>query len=414
MTAKESEGMLKCVICIGGSAKYTCPGCARRTCSLDCVRAHKAQYGCSGKRDRTCYVSIADGSYTERNFFSDYVLLEEAARASENASRERRGGVIKRARLGGGGAVGNSHQSAKVKFLIRGCKKRGIEYKVLPSGMQRHRGNTSYYHGKEDVLYWQCVLQFARINGCNGMGNGIVLEEADKDKGRVVGGEKTSDPLFDEEFRFTVAKFADNVCLEKLLMQFCVPNEDHSNAVVRHRLRPYNIENIRKRKNVQGLEGSAGEDGVEEKKILSVAMRELAVFLEMECREDVNEPLFEQMDLAKTLAEALKGKRILEQPVLHVCFAENASTFLKMLIERKQKKVTKKVVIDSESSESESDSMRDSSSESEESGDSDSSGESDDNNVGANENGTDQEMSGSNDNSADNGIANGFSTPSTI
>ena len=63
-----------CVICNTTDAKYCCPACNRRTCSLTCVRTHKTQFTCSGKRNRTEYVPIPD--YTDRHFMSgEYRVL---------------------------------------------------------------------------------------------------------------------------------------------------------------------------------------------------------------------------------------------------------------------------------------------------------------------------------------------------
>ena len=39
--------------------KYRCPGCARLTCSLPCVQAHKRRTACTGKRARTDPVPLA-------------------------------------------------------------------------------------------------------------------------------------------------------------------------------------------------------------------------------------------------------------------------------------------------------------------------------------------------------------------
>lgn len=49
-----------CEQCGAAASKYRCPGCSRRSCSLACVNAHKAQHGCSGKRDRTAYVPLKE------------------------------------------------------------------------------------------------------------------------------------------------------------------------------------------------------------------------------------------------------------------------------------------------------------------------------------------------------------------
>jgi hypothetical protein len=44
----------------GEAAKYRCPGCELVTCSLACIKEHKAALGCCGKRARTDFVDIHD------------------------------------------------------------------------------------------------------------------------------------------------------------------------------------------------------------------------------------------------------------------------------------------------------------------------------------------------------------------
>lgn len=44
--------------------KYKCPGCSKRTCSLECAKQHKADTGCSGQRDRLGFVPLQDFSDT--------------------------------------------------------------------------------------------------------------------------------------------------------------------------------------------------------------------------------------------------------------------------------------------------------------------------------------------------------------
>ncbi|CAK0859135.1 unnamed protein product, partial [Prorocentrum cordatum] len=46
-----------CEWCGEGAAKYRCPACELRTCSAACVRAHKEERECSGKRPRTSFVA---------------------------------------------------------------------------------------------------------------------------------------------------------------------------------------------------------------------------------------------------------------------------------------------------------------------------------------------------------------------
>ncbi|MBR8638204.1 zinc finger HIT domain-containing protein, partial [Campylobacter coli] len=45
-----------CSICHVSAPKYKFPRCDLRTCSLPCIKRHKARSDCSGVRDATAYV----------------------------------------------------------------------------------------------------------------------------------------------------------------------------------------------------------------------------------------------------------------------------------------------------------------------------------------------------------------------
>eukprot|EP00842_Homolaphlyctis_polyrhiza_P002851 jgi/Hompol1/3567/HPOL_001620-RA len=49
----------------GHSTQYKCPKCGRQTCSLQCVRKHKQESGCSGVRDATAFVPLAQYSMSQ-------------------------------------------------------------------------------------------------------------------------------------------------------------------------------------------------------------------------------------------------------------------------------------------------------------------------------------------------------------
>ena len=40
-----------CAVCRAGIAKYTCPRCANKSCSIVCINKHKAEKDCSGRAD---------------------------------------------------------------------------------------------------------------------------------------------------------------------------------------------------------------------------------------------------------------------------------------------------------------------------------------------------------------------------
>ena len=69
-------------------AKYTCPGCEARSCSLACVRAHKEASGCSGRRPPSTYRPMAD--FDDLTLLRDYQFLEHANRTLDSADRRLR------------------------------------------------------------------------------------------------------------------------------------------------------------------------------------------------------------------------------------------------------------------------------------------------------------------------------------
>ena len=77
--------MSLCEICCNNEAKYRCPGCSIRTCryvlacgisgvtcvllySVRCVKAHKVENDCDGRRCKTAYVSQSE--FTDAHLLS--------------------------------------------------------------------------------------------------------------------------------------------------------------------------------------------------------------------------------------------------------------------------------------------------------------------------------------------------------
>ena len=66
-----------CEVCSETPHRYTCPGCERKTCSLPCIKKHKEESGCNGKRDRLKFVSLQE--------FDDRVLMSGAGERAFSA-----------------------------------------------------------------------------------------------------------------------------------------------------------------------------------------------------------------------------------------------------------------------------------------------------------------------------------------
>jgi hypothetical protein len=49
-----------CVVCGAKKGIYKCPRCDRRSCSLDCVKRHKADNDCDGLQTRSTFTSLPD------------------------------------------------------------------------------------------------------------------------------------------------------------------------------------------------------------------------------------------------------------------------------------------------------------------------------------------------------------------
>ena len=74
-----------CSVCRKNPFKYQCPRCSKRTCCLECCQAHKEQFQCSGKRDRTAFLTLS--RMDDDTLVSDYHFLEDAVGTLESSNR---------------------------------------------------------------------------------------------------------------------------------------------------------------------------------------------------------------------------------------------------------------------------------------------------------------------------------------
>jgi hypothetical protein len=57
----------KCLGC-GAEAVYRCPGCGVESCSVACVRKHKEETQCDGKRSQATYIPLSQ--FTDQQLLS--------------------------------------------------------------------------------------------------------------------------------------------------------------------------------------------------------------------------------------------------------------------------------------------------------------------------------------------------------
>ena len=141
-----------CSVCSSQSAKYTCPRCSIKTCSLVCTKSHKAATSCSGERDRVSFVGMNQygdvGMWRDLSYLRDVKTKvgewgKQAASNSNNSKmsykgkeRERDNQVLPERLLN----LTDKEQRLKKQMILR-----GIEVLFLPKEMERHRQNTSNY-----------------------------------------------------------------------------------------------------------------------------------------------------------------------------------------------------------------------------------------------------------------------------
>ncbi|KAK6195469.1 hypothetical protein SNE40_000894 [Patella caerulea] len=176
----------RCQVCEENIAKYTCPRCKRKTCSLVCVKKHKYENKCDGIRDKTAHVAVKD--FTDRDLLSDYRFLEDTSRKTNSITRD----VI---RL-------EKEKPRMLNQLIREAKNRGIDLKVLPYPMTRRKTNTTRYFRQEKIIFWRVDLVFPQAS-----------------------------------VKYTEKRIDENTSLDEILKNYISPTE--SDPVIRQKLKQY-------------------------------------------------------------------------------------------------------------------------------------------------------------------------------
>ena len=148
-----------CAVCLLQPAKYTCPACSTRTCSLPCSVRHKAWKSCSGVRSPSAYLPRA-ALATPASLDHDFNFLSGLDREIER--REDRiaekgiklaDGVAQRGASAGWGGGGKRKGAQKVEER---CRELGIRVIRAPAGLQRSRETRTQWDGGKSSISW-CV-----------------------------------------------------------------------------------------------------------------------------------------------------------------------------------------------------------------------------------------------------------------
>eukprot|EP00730_Choanoeca_flexa_P011449 TRINITY_DN2570_c0_g1_i1.p1 TRINITY_DN2570_c0_g1~~TRINITY_DN2570_c0_g1_i1.p1 ORF type:complete len:392 (+),score=57.58 TRINITY_DN2570_c0_g1_i1:90-1265(+) len=142
----------RCCMC-QNKPKYKCPGCHRRTCCLACVKQHKVDFDCDGKRPRSRFVS-SKSQLTEQTMWQDYCLLEDAGRQRGAISRPVSNSLVTAT---GGTSQGRYRNQGRLRSVAASHQ---IRLEFLPDVFERHRRNTSRAHDNLARIYWHVEVVF--------------------------------------------------------------------------------------------------------------------------------------------------------------------------------------------------------------------------------------------------------------
>ncbi|CAG0883741.1 unnamed protein product [Darwinula stevensoni] len=132
---KEDMPLDECNVCKKAEGRYKCPACLIHSCSLDCVREHKIQTGCTGIRDKTKFVRLS--KFDDSQLFSDFTFLEDGGRVVDGIQRSTRG-LVPRIYPNQYNIHSLPHWLENLRWAAR---KRGTNLRFLPMGFERRRIN---------------------------------------------------------------------------------------------------------------------------------------------------------------------------------------------------------------------------------------------------------------------------------
>ena len=131
---KKREKEELCMLCKQNVFKYTCPRCFYKTCSVACVKAHKAKFNCNGQRDKFKKVS-SQQDYNEKCFYRDINYMNNTVNEI-NTSNRKVFSLIEDV---------DKSKNKTFKNFKRICKKfRNITYFKSPLIMKCNKENKSY------------------------------------------------------------------------------------------------------------------------------------------------------------------------------------------------------------------------------------------------------------------------------
>ncbi|KAL6072378.1 Box C/D snoRNA protein 1 [Balamuthia mandrillaris] len=132
---------VSCEACGEHPSKYCCPACNLRTCSVACVKRHKEERKCSGRRNKTAFVSLDD--FSDQQVVSDFNFLQEGLQTQSVAQ------------IGAENMNQDLTTKTREQVLLKEAIPRNIRLRLIPRAMSRAKQNTSYFHFRSKTFNWR-------------------------------------------------------------------------------------------------------------------------------------------------------------------------------------------------------------------------------------------------------------------
>ena len=145
----KKNSLIICEVCSINQFKYKCPRCHIKSCSLYCVKKHKKERDCSGKREIFEKKSLNEITLTDLR--RDMNFMNEAINETNKASKKH---YEKTSEL--------ADQKDKSRKNMKKISKkfRNINLICCPIGIKKFSENKSYIDTKEKKFYWTLKFIF--------------------------------------------------------------------------------------------------------------------------------------------------------------------------------------------------------------------------------------------------------------
>jgi hypothetical protein len=143
--------IILCEVCTQNQFKYKCPRCLIKTCCLFCVKKHKKEKNCSGKREKFQKKTINE--ITLNDIRRDMKFMNEAINETNKAGKKLYEKVSE--------FSDQKEKDKSRKNMKKFAKKfRNLNLITCPVGMKKFSENKSYIDTKEKKFYWTVKFIF--------------------------------------------------------------------------------------------------------------------------------------------------------------------------------------------------------------------------------------------------------------